>query len=208
MEQVGSFRTDFHEIWYLCIFRKSVEKIQVSLKSDKNNGTLHEDLCTFMMISRWILLRMRNVVENTKTHVLCSINFSPRKSCRLWDNVEECCRARQVTDDSIIRRMRLACWITKATDTHWEYVTLIAFPRQQWLREHASVLRYTYVVSFVSLLKSVGTGSRAHTLSYPVDTERSGTVSEAWRCQPPQSSAQVRNTERYLPFLMSSRRDT
>ena len=24
-------------------FRKSVEKIQVSLKSDKNNGTLHED---------------------------------------------------------------------------------------------------------------------------------------------------------------------
>ena len=29
---------DFHEILYLCIFRKSVEKIQVSLKSDRNNG--------------------------------------------------------------------------------------------------------------------------------------------------------------------------
>jgi hypothetical protein len=34
------------------IFRKSVHKIQVLLKSDKNNGTLHEDLCTFMIIPR------------------------------------------------------------------------------------------------------------------------------------------------------------
>jgi hypothetical protein len=40
-----------------------------------------------------------------------------------------------------IRRMRFACWVTKATDTHSEYVILIAFPRQQWLRERASFLR-------------------------------------------------------------------
>jgi hypothetical protein len=38
MEQRGSHRTDFHEIWYLDIFRKSLEKVEVSLKSDKNNG--------------------------------------------------------------------------------------------------------------------------------------------------------------------------
>jgi hypothetical protein len=49
-------------------------------------------------------------------------------------------RARQATDDSITRRMRIACRITKATDTHSEYVILIAFPRQQWLHEHASIL--------------------------------------------------------------------
>jgi hypothetical protein len=29
-----SFCTDFHEIWYVSVFRKSVEKIQVTLKSD------------------------------------------------------------------------------------------------------------------------------------------------------------------------------
>ena len=52
-------------------------------------------------------------------------------------------RARQSTDDNIIRRMRFACWITKDTDTHSEYVILIAFPPQQWLRERASTLRYT-----------------------------------------------------------------
>jgi hypothetical protein len=38
MGQLGSIRTDFHEILYPNISRKSIEKIQVSLKSDKNNG--------------------------------------------------------------------------------------------------------------------------------------------------------------------------
>jgi hypothetical protein len=35
-EQLGSHWTNFHVIRYLNIFRKSVEKIQVLLKSDKN----------------------------------------------------------------------------------------------------------------------------------------------------------------------------
>jgi len=30
-------------------------------------------------------------------------------------------------DDNIIRSMRVACWITEATDTHAEYVILIAY---------------------------------------------------------------------------------
>jgi hypothetical protein len=38
MEQLGSHWSDFHEIIYLNIFRNSVERIQVSLKSDKNSG--------------------------------------------------------------------------------------------------------------------------------------------------------------------------
>jgi len=39
MEKLGSHWTDFHEIRYLRIFRKKkcIEKIQVSLKSGKNN---------------------------------------------------------------------------------------------------------------------------------------------------------------------------
>jgi hypothetical protein len=39
-EQLCSHWTNLHEIRYLMIFIKSVEKIQVSLKSDKNNGNL------------------------------------------------------------------------------------------------------------------------------------------------------------------------
>ena len=38
MKQLGSHWADFYEIWYFSIFRKFVEKIQVSLKSDKNDG--------------------------------------------------------------------------------------------------------------------------------------------------------------------------
>jgi hypothetical protein len=37
-EQLGSHGPDFHEILHLSVFRKSVEKIQVSLESDKNKG--------------------------------------------------------------------------------------------------------------------------------------------------------------------------
>jgi len=43
-----------------------------------------------------------------------------------------------------IWRMRIACWLPKATNTHSEYVILIAFPLQQWLQERASILRHTY----------------------------------------------------------------
>jgi hypothetical protein len=50
-KQLSSHWMDFHEILYLSIFRKFVEKVQVSLKPDNNNGTLHEGLC-ILMISR------------------------------------------------------------------------------------------------------------------------------------------------------------
>ena len=40
-----------------------------------------------------------------------------------------------------IRRMCIVCRIPKVTDTHTEYVILIAFPLQQWQHEHASILR-------------------------------------------------------------------
>ena len=49
--------------------------------------------------------------------------------------------ARQATDDSIVRHIRIACCITKVTDTHSEYVTVNAFPQQQWLGERAPMLR-------------------------------------------------------------------
>jgi hypothetical protein len=72
------------------------------------------------------------VVEKIKTHILCSITFF-QKLCRLGDNVEKYGRVRQAIDDNIIWHMLFVCWITKATDTHLEYVILIAFPRQQQL---------------------------------------------------------------------------
>jgi len=37
-------------------------------------------------------------------------------------------------------RMRIAYWITKATGTFSEHVLRIAFPRQHWFCERASIL--------------------------------------------------------------------
>ena len=39
--------------------------------------------------------------------------------------------------------MRSGCWIPNATDTHSEYIILIAFLLQQWLHERASMLRHS-----------------------------------------------------------------
>ena len=77
MVQLGSQWMDFRDILYLSIFLTSVKTIQVSLKSDKNVGTLHEGLCTFMIISCWIIHKMRNVSdkccrENQSTHFMFS----------------------------------------------------------------------------------------------------------------------------------------
>jgi hypothetical protein len=48
-----------------------------------------------------------------------------------------------------IWRMRIACWIPKATDTHSEYVILTALPPEQWVHEYASMLRYTYIALII-----------------------------------------------------------
>ena len=50
----------------------------------------------------------------------------------LWDNVKKYGAARQDTDYNTIIHMHFT-WLTKATDTHSEYVKLVTFPRHQWL---------------------------------------------------------------------------
>jgi hypothetical protein len=47
---------------------------------------------------------------------------------------------------TVIRRVHFAFGITEATNTHSEYVILIAFPLQQWLQEGASVLHNIYIL--------------------------------------------------------------
>jgi len=76
-------------------------------------GTLHEDLCTFMMVSHSVLLMMRNIsfencTENQNIHLMFS-NFS-QKSCHVTDNTKKYNRARQATDDNTVRRMCFAWW--------------------------------------------------------------------------------------------------
>ena len=87
------------------------------------------------------------VVEKIETHILYSVTFS-RKPCRLWDNVGKYCRTEQATDDNMTRAHCIldnASYGHTHTHTHSEYVILIPFALQQWLRERTSMLLYTYI---------------------------------------------------------------
>ena len=82
-----------------------------------------------------------------------SNNFLPKNSAVggiMWKNMEELDRP-QMT----IWRMRFACWMRYSTNTPSQYVILIAFRRQQWLSERASLLRYIHIARLVSLQNSI-----------------------------------------------------
>jgi len=119
MEQLGCLWTDFHEIWYLCIVKKNLSrKFRCHHNKKKKKCTWYEDQCTFMTISRTILLRMKNVSdrscrENQNTRFSLSNLFflSENRAVYkiMWKNAVESCMPQMK-----IRRMRFACRITKA----------------------------------------------------------------------------------------------
>ena len=69
----------FMKFGYLSIFLKPVEEIQGSVRSDKNKGYFIKRPIHIFIVSRSVILRMRNVsqrvAEKMKTHILCTITF-------------------------------------------------------------------------------------------------------------------------------------
>ena len=45
-----------------------------------------------------------------------------------------------------IWRMRVACWVPEAINTHSEYAIIIPFPLQQWLHKRASMSYFTILI--------------------------------------------------------------
>jgi len=72
-----------------------------------------------------------------KTHFMFNNLFCKR--CHWWNNVEEYCG--QDRTQMRIWCIHIVCWVTKAIRTH------AAFPLQQWLHKHLSVLCYMYRIS-------------------------------------------------------------
>jgi len=102
--------------------------------------------------------------EKMKTLISCSITLA-KISCHLSDKVEKYGVARQVTDDNIIERMRIACWLPKATKTHSEYVIITAFPNQKLLQERTSMLLSKYIRCFFKMFISPENGLRPKLLA-------------------------------------------
>ena len=80
-------------------------------------------------------------------------NFFFSKILRLRDKLEK--SVERGRPQMAIQCTRIACWISKSTKTHYEFVILAAFPLQQRLHEHASVAHYAYLTLLVFIYKNV-----------------------------------------------------
>jgi len=109
-KKLGFHVTDSHEIWYLSFFWKSVDKIQVSLKSDKNNGYFTRRPIYFLIMSCSILLRKSNVSDK-HCGEKSKRTFYPQKLSVANRAVYE------ITCKNYVRRMRIACWRPKVAKT-------------------------------------------------------------------------------------------
>jgi hypothetical protein len=140
MEEFGSHRTDCDDFFF---FRKAVQKIQVLFKSDNNNGRFTRRSFHILMVSLWIL-GMGNVSDKfcriNRTHFMFKNFFFHRRTRCLSDNVEKCGTAGQNR-----LKYNTAHALCVSLLARSEYVIIIALPRQWWLRERASILRYTYI---------------------------------------------------------------
>ena len=52
-------------------------------------------------------------------------------------------------------RMRILCWMPKATETHSEYVFLIALPLQQLLHEGVSMFMFKHMYMIWLVLNTI-----------------------------------------------------
>jgi hypothetical protein len=121
----------------------------------------------------------KNTVGPDRPQIMWKNTVGPDRPQIMWKNTVGPDRP-QIT----IRCVRVACWITKASNTHSDYVILTVFRLQQWLQERTSKLRYTYIAGIMtSLLVQQPSGqlklnSMALVRERTIPTERPPSVGE------------------------------
>ena len=103
-------------------------------------STLHQTNIQYILIIPCsVLLTVRNVtvknLEKIKTFILLSITFFFPENPAFYETM--CKNTVEADRPQMIWRMCIACWMTKATNTHSQYAILITFPLKQWLHERA-----------------------------------------------------------------------
>ena len=130
MEQLGYLWRNFHYIWYLRIFRKRLRKLKIYRNRATIKGTFHEDQYIYIYIYHISLISSSNEkcfgkkMQRTPKHILC---FQKRflEICLSWVNVEKYCRGGGL--QMTIRRTSISCWVTEATNTHFQDVQYLLF---------------------------------------------------------------------------------
>ena len=120
MEQLGSHWIDFHEIWYLSFFEYLSGNFTSFVKSDKNNGYFTgRPIYVFLLylaqfFIEWETFRPE-VVEEIKKIFGKFIFWNRAVYEIIWKNIVEPDRPQMAK-----WRMRISCWIPRATNTHFQ----------------------------------------------------------------------------------------
>ena len=150
----------------LCCIWLVVDVIYVNdARSNKyQKSNIHEEQYKFVCFA--YSQQYSKIVQKSKhTFYIHNFLFENRALYEItWKNLADKSRL-QMT----IWRMRTACWILKATNTHSEYVTFIASPQRQRLHEGASMLTshvHCWLVTFIMSHSAVLPEQRR--LLYPI----------------------------------------
>ena len=132
------------------MFRKSIEELKFSLKSEKNNRYFAWRLLYIFVIFPSFLPRMGNVsdkpcLENINAHFNCS-NFFPE------NNVihENTCKNILGSDGPQMRVWRIAHFVLQSSRHTLKLRIPVAFPRQKWWRQRSSIWRSTHIACLVT----------------------------------------------------------
>ena len=152
--------------WYLSFFFETLSR--------KFKFHYNAVYFTLMAISRWILLRTRNVSnkicrENQNTHfeshnflyeIMSKNMVEPERPQTIWRIRVECCISKVTRAPShagFLARTRVHSPTRIHTHTE-KYIIFISFPRQEWFRPRASVLLYAYIACLVRFWHWYGRG--------------------------------------------------
>ena len=137
-------------LWNLIlIFRKPVQEIQVSLKSDKNNGYFtrrHFWPYFSQFFLEWKIFQTK-VVEKVKRHIFYSINFFKGKLCRSWANVEKYWRTIDATDDNMV--------LAHCVLDNWGYRQTLKICNTYWFSTETMVARTRPLLTVHCLVESL-----------------------------------------------------
>jgi len=102
--------------------------------------------CTVYVLTRHSASSVHDyTAQSYSTVQFCAGNMSHKYT--MWKHMVHLDRPQMTC---VMGRMRFACCVTKAIDTHSEYVILIPLPRQRWFREGVSMLRlYIHCLSSI-----------------------------------------------------------
>ena len=142
-------------------------------------GILHEDIFIFVTKSCWIILRMENVfqikvVENIKTHILCSVTFFQKWYCS-WE-------VKNTVEPEKLHMLIwwcIACWVSRATpaqacactSTHAHANTRMHARARDRVHTHTQICNtYCFTTAAVVLRTQINITLNVHCLSFSEET--------------------------------------